>query len=60
MAVMGEAFRRSFPLDHNLPPAMSAVLARLAALDSKPASAAATCGKVRAVESRPTREQQVA
>src|SRR4051794_4146175 len=31
--VMNEAFRRSFPPQHDLPPAMSALLAKLAALE---------------------------
>jgi len=37
-AVMNEAFRRSFPPQHDLPPAMRALLAKLAALepDSNP------------------------
>jgi hypothetical protein len=32
-AVMNEAFKRSFPPQHDLPPAMSALLAKLAALE---------------------------
>jgi hypothetical protein len=40
MAVMGEGFRRSFPVEHDLPPVMSALIGRLAALESKPQCAA--------------------
>jgi hypothetical protein len=34
-AVMNEAFRRSFPPQHDLPPAIRALLAKLAALEVK-------------------------
>jgi hypothetical protein len=60
MAVMGEAFRRSFPVEQDLPPAMSALITRLAALESKPESATAAGGKTRSVESGTLREPQMA
>jgi hypothetical protein len=50
VAVMGEGFRRSFPVEHDLPPAMSALMARLAALESRPESAAIGSGKIRSAE----------
>jgi hypothetical protein len=60
MAVMGDVFRRSFPVEQDLPPAMSALIARLAALESKSQSAPAAGGKTRSVESGAHREPQLA
>jgi hypothetical protein len=60
MAVMGDAFRRSFPLEQDLPPAMHALITRLAALEAKPASAAVAADKIRSTENRPLREPQMA
>ena len=57
---MNEAFRRSFPPQHDLPPAMSALLAKLSALEAKNAAAAAfTAGEIPAKD-RPIREPQMA
>jgi hypothetical protein len=36
---MGEAFQQSFPVEHDVPPAMRALIARLAQLESKAESA---------------------
>jgi hypothetical protein len=60
MAVMGEGFRRSFPVEHDLPPAMSALMSRLASLESKPDSAAVASGKIRSAENHPVRKPQMA
>jgi hypothetical protein len=60
MAVMGEGFRRSFPVEHDLPPAMSALMARLAAVEAKPESAALASGKTRSPENLPVRKPQMA
>jgi hypothetical protein len=60
MAVMGEGFRRSFPVEHDLPPAMSALITRLAALELKPESTAVASGKTRSAENHPVRKPQMA
>jgi hypothetical protein len=58
-AVINEAFRQSFPLQHDLPPAMSAVLAKLAALEEKP-DIGAIASTMPAAEKRQLREPQMA
>ncbi|MEA2861967.1 MAG: hypothetical protein QOC72_4006 [Methylobacteriaceae bacterium] len=58
-AVMNEAFRQSFPLQHDLPPAMSALLAKLAALEAKPDIGGIAC-TMHAAEKQPLREPQMA
>jgi hypothetical protein len=57
--VMSEAFRQSFPLQRDLPPAMSALLAKLAALEEKPLISRLT-SPLGAAEKRPLRQAQVA
>jgi hypothetical protein len=57
---MGEAFKRSFPLEPDLPPAMSALIARLAALESKPEPAAVASGQIRSTKNYPVRKPQMA
>jgi hypothetical protein len=59
MVVMGEGFRRSFPVEHDLPPAMTALIARLAALESKPEAAAVASGKTRSAENHPVRRPEM-
>jgi hypothetical protein len=57
-AVMTEAFRQSFPPQHDLPPAMSALIAKLAALEEK----VEVCGitsAFHAAEKQPLREFQM-
>jgi hypothetical protein len=60
MAVMSEAFRRSFPIEQDLPAAMSDLLARLAALESQPGLGAVAPGKSRSAENNATSEPQIA
>jgi hypothetical protein len=60
MAVMSEAFRRSFPVEHDLPPAMRELLARLAALESQPGLGAAAPAKDRWAENYAASEPQMA
>jgi hypothetical protein len=60
MAVMSEAFRISFPVEHDLPAAMSDLLARLAALESQPGLGAVAPGKSRSAENNATPEPQMA
>jgi hypothetical protein len=52
MAVMNDAFRQSFPIEHDLPSEMRALLARLAALEAKNEMAAIVTGKIRTDESQ--------
>ena len=59
MAVMGEAFKRSFPLDRDLPPALSAALARLAAVEANEVRPLPS-GKMRVAEQPLVREPQMA
>jgi hypothetical protein len=58
-AVMNEAFRQSFPPQHDLPPAMSALLAKLAALEAK-SDACAVASILDPVKKAPVREAQMA
>jgi len=60
MAVMSEAFKRSFPVEHDLPAAISDLLARLAALESQPGLGAVALGKSRSAENNATPEPQMA
>jgi hypothetical protein len=53
MAVMNDAFRRSFPVEHALPSEMRALLARLAALEAHSEIAAIATGKIRTDETQP-------
>jgi hypothetical protein len=57
---MSEAFRRSFPVEHDLPPAMSDLLARLAALESKPGLGTVRSEKNRGAENYAASEPQMA
>jgi hypothetical protein len=59
-AVMNEAFRQSFPPQHDLPPAMNALLAKLSALELKTKATALAAGEMAAEKDRPFREPQMA
>jgi hypothetical protein len=56
---MTEAFRQSFPPQIDLPPAMSALIVKLAALEEKSA-AGGSAGTVSPAEKEPRREPQMA
>jgi hypothetical protein len=58
-AVMNEALRQSFPPQHDLAPAMSAVLAKLAALEAE-SNVCAIASAMRPTEKQPSRESQMA
>jgi NADP-dependent 3-hydroxy acid dehydrogenase YdfG len=58
-AVMNEALRQSFPPQHDLAPAMSAVLAKLAALEAE-SNVCAIASAMRPTEKQPSREPQMA
>jgi hypothetical protein len=57
-AVMNEAFRQSFPPQHDLPPAMNALLAKLSAVEPKTTALAA--GEIAAEKDRSLREPLMA
>jgi hypothetical protein len=60
MSVMGDAFKRSFPPQHDLPQAMGALIAKLAAMESYRARAAGHAGKVLVEEKSAVRDAQTA
>jgi hypothetical protein len=60
MAAMSEAFTTSFPVEHDLPPAMQDLLARLAALESQPGLDTAPPDKDRWAENYAASEPQMA
>jgi hypothetical protein len=57
---MNTAFRQSFPPQHDLPPAMSALLAKLFALEANTAAAPFTASEIPTGKDRPIRETQLA
>jgi hypothetical protein len=59
-SVINEAFRQSFPLQHDLPPAMSALLAKLSALEAKTKAAALAATEMAAQKDRPIRKRRLA
>ncbi len=59
-SVMRDAFRQCYPLQHDLPPAMSAALARLAELEAAAANDSAAAPEITAKRAADVRARQFA
>jgi hypothetical protein len=57
---MNDAFRRSFPVEHDLPSEMRALLARLAALEARSEVAAIATDKICADQGLPVLQPHIA